>query len=385
LSKSYIIENKHNQSFAERKHHSEKKIYVVIGTRAQLIKMAPLMSLMQKQDVNYEFIYTAEHKETMNQILKDFGVKVPDLTLYNKLEANTRTSFVRWALEMFFKALRPKKIFPEKGLVLTHGDTPTTPWAAVVGKLAGCKVAHVESGLRSFNIFNPFPEEINRLITIYFSNVYFCPNEWAVNNLKKHKGEKINLKLNTLYDSLKIAINSDVTVNCPKDKYVVVSIHRYENIFTKTLEKTIIPLLEEIAKKGFILVFVLHPTTRNVLKKNNQKLYKRLENNKQILLKERYSYLEFIKLLNNSEFVITDGGSNQEELFYLGKPTLLFRKITERIEGLDQNVVISNFDRKKILNFVENYKEKQTQFKDVKISPCQIIVDYLKKYQNLKK
>jgi len=382
LSKSYIIENKYKKSFVERKHQSEKKIYVVIGTRAQLIKMAPLMSLMQKQGVDYEFIYTAEHKETMDRILKDFGVKDPDLTLYAKSEANTRTSFFRWALEMFFKALRPKKIFPEKGLVLTHGDTPTTPWAAVAGKLAGCKVAHVESGLRSFNIFNPFPEEINRLITIYFSDVYFCPNEWALNNLKKHKGEKINLGLNTLYDSLKIAINSNVKVTSPKEKFIVVSIHRYENIFTKTLEKKIIPLLEKIAEKGFILIFVLHPITRNVLKKDNMRLYIRLENNKRIQLKERYSYFEFIKLVSNSEFVITDGGSNQEELSYLGKPTLLFRKVTERIEGLGQNVVISNFDWKKIENFVENYKEKHTQFLNAKISPCQIIVNYLKKYQN---
>jgi len=361
---------------------SNKKIYVVIGTRAQLIKMAPLMSLMQKEGVNYEFIYTAEHRETMYQILKDFGVKDPDMTLYTKLEANTRTTFFRWAIEMFLKALRPKRIFPEKGLVLTHGDTPTTPWAAVVGKLAGCKVAHVESGLRSFNIFKPFPEEINRLITIYFSDVYFSPNEWAINNLKKHKGEKVNLGANTLYDSLQIAINSEVTVNTPKEKYVVVSIHRYENIFTKNLEHKIIPLLEKIAERGFILVFVLHPTTRNVLKKGGMRLYKRLENNKRIILKERYPYFEFIKLLNSSEFVITDGGSNQEELFYLGKPTLLFREVTERVEGLGQNVVISNFDWEKVMNFVENYKEKQTQFQDVKISPCQIIVNYLKKYQN---
>ena len=372
----------HNKSFAERKHQLEKKIYVVIGTRAQLIKMAPLMSLMQKEDVDYEFIYTAEHRETMEKILKDFGVKDPDLTLYSKLEANTRTTFFRWAIAMTLKALIPKKIFPEKGLVLTHGDTPTTPWAAVAGKLAGCKIAHVESGLRSFNIFKPFPEEINRLITIFFSDIYFCPNEWAANNLKKHKGEKVNLGYNTLYDSLKIAIDSNAIVNSPKEKYVVVSIHRYENIFTKTLEKKIIPLLEKIAELGFILIFVLHPTTRNVLKKNDMRLYKRLENNKRIVLKERYPYFEFIKLLNNSEFVITDGGSNQEELSYMGKPTLLFREVTERVEGLGNNVVISNFDWKKVMKFVENYKEKQTQFQDVKISPCQIIVNYLKRYQN---
>ena len=284
------------------------KIYVVIGTRAQLIKMVPLMALMQKQDIKYEFIYTAQHKETISRILKDFHVKDPDKTLYNRSEANTITKFLGWAGIMFLKALRPKGIFPNKGIVLTHGDTITTTWTAIVGKLARCKVAHVESGLRSFNFFKPFPEEIMRWITFHFSDVYFCPNNWAVNNLKKYKGQKINLGANTLYDTVRTALDSNTTIETPSDKFVVVSIHRYENIFTKKLEKKIIPLLEQISSEGFILIFVLHPSTRERLKKNGKRLYKRLDKNKRIILKDRYPYFEFIKLLEKSEFVITDGG-----------------------------------------------------------------------------
>jgi len=356
----------------------KRKIYVVIGTRAQLIKMAPLMSLLEKQNIEYEFIYTAQHRETISKILQDFHVKNPDRIIYSKSEANTITKFLGWGSSMFFKALNPKKIFPEKGLVLTHGDTATTTWAAVVGKLAGCKVAHIESGIRSFKIFNPFPEELMRLITFRFSDVYFCPNSWAVNNLRKYKGEKIDLGMNPVYDSVKIAINSNVNVELPKEKYVVVSIHRFENIFTKKLEHTIIPLLEKIADYGFILIFVLHPSTRNVLKKNDMKLFKRLDNNKRIILKERYSYFEFCKLLNASEFVITDGGSNQEELSYLGKPTLLFREVTERIEGLNENVILSHFDKNVIMEFIKSYKKRQTSFKNIDESPSQKIIDYLK-------
>jgi len=356
-----------------------KKIYVVIGTRAQLIKMAPMMVLMEKEKIEYEFIYTAQHKETISRILKDFHVKEPDRTLYNKSEANTLTKFVGWGGSMVLKIFTPKKIFPEKGFVLTHGDTVTTAWTAFVAKLAGCKVGHVESGIRSFKLFNPFPEELMRLITFRLSDVYFCPNEWAVNNLKKYKGEKLNLGLNPVYDSVKMAINSATNIELPKDRYVVVSIHRFENIFTKKLEKTIVPLLEKISNFGFTLIFVLHPSTRDVLMKNNMKLYNRLKNNKRIVLKERYPYSEFIKLLNSSEFVITDGGSNQEELSYLGKPTLLFREVTERIEGLNDNVVLSNFDENIIFKFLNNYKDKQTPFKKIEVSPSQKIVDYVKK------
>jgi len=209
------------------------KIYVVIGTRAQLIKMVPLMALMQKQDIKYEFIYTAQHKETINRILEDFQVKDPDKTLYNRSEANTITKFVGWAGIMFLKALRPKRIFSNKGIVLTHGDTATTAWAAIVGKLAGCKVAHVESGLRSFNFLKPFPEELMRWITFHFSDIYFCPNDWAISNLKKYKGHKINLGVNTLYDAVQTALNSNTKIKVPTEKFAVVSIHRYENIFTK--------------------------------------------------------------------------------------------------------------------------------------------------------
>ena len=360
---------------------TEKKIYIVIGTRAQLIKMDPLMALMQKQDIKYEFIYTAQHKETISRILRDFHVKDPDKTLYNRSEANTIAKFLGWAVNMFLKMLSPKRVFSNKGIVLTHGDTVTTVWAAIAGKLAGCRVVHVESGLRSFNFLKPFPEELMRWITFHFSDIYFCPNDWAVNNLKNYKGHKVNLGANTLYDTVRIALDSNTTIETPSEKFVVVSIHRYENIFTKKLEKKIIPLLEQISNEGFILIFVLHPSTREQLKKNGERLYKRLDKNKRIILKDRYPYFEFIKLLEKSEFVITDGGSNQEELSYLGKPTLLFRESTERIEGLNKNVVISNFNIEKIDKFLKNYENIKFPMKKEEISPSQKIIDYLQTHE----
>ena len=362
----------------ELKIKQKTKIYAVIGTRAQLIKMAPLMALMQKEGVEYEFIYTAQHRETITKLIKDFQIKEPDRTIYSKSEANTLTKFLGWGASMVLKLLRPKTIFPEKGIVLTHGDTVTTAWAAIVGKLAGCKVAHVESGLKTHNLFDPFPEELMRTITFYFSDIYFCQSQYYIDNLKKHKGEKINTGINTVYDSLVTAINSNVQLDLPKDPYVVVSIHRFENIYTKKLEEIIIPLLEKVAECGITLIFVLHPSTREVLKRNDQRLYKRLANNKRIILKERYSYFEFLKLLNESEFVITDGGSNQEELSYLGKPTLLFKKAISRIEGINQNAVRSHFDQNITMDFVKNYKKYQRSFLKVQVSPCKIIVDYLK-------
>ena len=334
--------SKNQQSIPNEKNDIKKsKIYVVIGTRAQLIKMAPLMALMEKKGLEYEFIYTAQHRETITKILQDFHVKEPDRTISSKSEANTLTKFLGWGSTMLLKVINPKKVFPEKGIVITHGDTVTTAWTAIVAKLAGCKVAYVEAGLRTHRLFNPFPEELMRVITSRFSDVFFCQNEMAIKNLKKFKGQKINTGLNTGYDAVVQAINSEVKVDIPKEKYAVVSIHRFQTIFTQRLEKIVIPLLEQVAKTGYKLIFVLHPSTREVLKRNDMKLYKRLDTNNNIILKERYPFFEFIKLLNESEFVITDGGSNQEELSYLGKPTLLFKEFIGRTEGLNENAVIS--------------------------------------------
>ena len=238
-----------NSNFLQKKKIQQtQKIYVVIGTRAQLIKMAPLMSLMQKEGLEYEFIYTAQHKETFTRILKDFHVKEPDRILYLKSEVNTITKFLGWGFSMLLQGLTPKKIFPEKGIVLTHGDTATTAWAAIVAKLAGCKVFYVEAGLRTHRILHPFPEELLRVIASHFSDVYFCQDEFAIKNLKKFKGEKINTLSNTVYDSVIHAINSDVPVEIPNEPYVVVCIHRFQTIYSRKLENIVIPLLEEVAQ-----------------------------------------------------------------------------------------------------------------------------------------
>ena len=127
---------------------------------------------------------------------------------------------------------------------------------------------------------------------------------------------------------------------------------------------------------NFDLVFILHPSIREVLRK--KKLFKKLEGNKRIILKKRYPYFEFIKLLSKSEFLITDGGSNQEETAYMGKPCLLLKYHTGRPEGIGENAVMSYFDEKICLDFAKNYKEKERPFLNAKESPSKIIVEFLK-------
>jgi len=368
-----------NKSFKKKaQNKNEDKIYIVIGTRAQFIKVAPMLRKMIDQNLHYELIYTAQHQETIDEILEVYKLPKPDKVMYKRDEANTRKKFAIWFFYMLYQTLfRFKKWLPQKGYLLTHGDTFTTWLSALMGKLAGCKVCHLESGLRSFNLFKPFPEEISRLITFVLSDVYFCPNNWAMNNLKKYRGEKINMKINPMYDGVVYALEHPSTKNFSfqKKKYAVVSIHRYENIFTSRLTETIIPFLRKISKK-IQLVITLHPTTRERLKSLD--LYDTLNINKNIILHKRFDFLDWINICNKAEFIITDGGSNQEEFSYLGVPTLLFRTETERREGLGKNIVLSKLDKKIINNFIKNYNDYRKKMIKIKHSPSQIVIDFLK-------
>jgi len=357
-------------------------VYFIIGTRAQFIKVAPIMRMMLDRKIKYKLIYTAQHRENITEILNLYELPTPDLTLYDKQEANTRNSFLVWFFTILYKSLfHAKKILDEKGIVLTHGDTFTTWLAALMGKRAHCIVGHIESGCRSFNIFSPFPEEISRLITFRLSDIYFCADEWAINNLKKFEGLKVNIGANTIIDGIRFVIDKHKKeiFSFEKDPFVLVSIHRFENIFTKRIIETIVPLLFKISKK-YILVFTLHPTTRERLISLN--LYDELKSNQSIILHERFEFHDWVRLCSKAEFVISDGGSNQEELAYLGTPTILFRNETERKEGLNKNVVLSKFDEKTINYFINNYKEFKITPQNLKITPSEKIIDTINKIRN---
>ncbi|GAB3371812.1 UDP-N-acetylglucosamine 2-epimerase [Spongiibacter taiwanensis] len=335
-------------------------IQIILGTKAQLIKMAPVMTELNAQGIPYRFISTGQHRDTMTELLENFGLRGPDYTLYSGKDITSVISMAIWASRILLATLfKKRQIFGEysKGIVLVHGDTFSTLLGALMGKFARLKVGHIESGLRSHNWFHPFPEELTRVMVFRLTDYYFCPDENAVANLSTYRGTKINTGANTLLDALRLAEtnidNSDV--NIPQEAYAVVSLHRFENIRNERALTRAIELIELLAKQNIKLVFILHNPTKIKLKKFH--LYARLAENSNIELRQRYDYFKFIKLIKHSDFVISDGGSNQEECAYLGKPTLLLRKATERQEGLGENCVISEFNENVVLSFFYNYKQ----------------------------
>jgi UDP-N-acetylglucosamine 2-epimerase (non-hydrolysing) len=354
-------------------------IHIFLGTKAQLVKMAPIMQRLQRRNIAYNFIFSGQHQATIKDIREEFNIKEPDCILYKGPDITGIGQMFIWSIRIVFYTLKNRKAVwqnDKKGIVLNHGDTFSTLLGTLTAKICGLKSGHVESGLRSFNLFNPFPEEITRRITFNFSDVFFAPGDWALENIKQYKGKNINTINNTLLDSLKsseLAIN-DSTVEIPNYQYGIVSIHRFENIFSKEKLLEIIELLEQIAVSNRLLIILHKPT----LKKLHQfRLYNRLEENRHIELRPRYSYFQFIKLVKKAHFVVTDGGSNQEECHYLGKPCLILRKATERPEGIDFNACLSAYEPVRVEYFISHIDEFSKPEKLDEQSPSEIIIDAL--------
>lgn len=359
-----------------------KNYYFFIGTEAELIKLLPVILEFEKNKILYKIIATGQNKIDKSDLFKHINKKSPDITVSDDPIEQTIFGLLFWFLKTFFssfKVLRHefKGLDKNKTLLIIHGDTVSTPMGAILGKIMGVKVAHIEAGLRSFSWLNPFPEEINRVVSSHFADLFFCPNNWAVNNLKNIKGEKINTKQNTLYNSVRLAvlINKKIDIDI-KEKYFILVMHRQENIYNKD---RVIFLLNQIAdlSNKMKCIFVMHESTRMSLERMN--LLKGLKRNKNISIVARQPFFSFISLLKNSELIITDGGSNQEESYYLGKPCLILREHTERTEGLGENVILSKNNASIINNFVNNHINYKRKPLTLSFSPSEIIVSYLKK------
>ena len=354
-------------------------IHIILGTKAQLIKMAPVMRELEKRDAPYRFIFTGQHYQTIDWLLDNFGIREPDVFLnYKAIDVTGVMQMAKWLWHCWYEAKRREdEIFaPGDGWVLVHGDTISTLFGAALGWRAGKMLAHVESGLRSFDYLNPFPEELVRMMAFRFSHLYFCPTNWAANNLRHYKGEKIITGGNTLMDSLRMVLKENLgpQPDIPQKPYGIVSVHRFENIFQKAHLERIIRILEFVARKYYLL-FILHPPTEKKLKKFG--FYGRLNDNPFIELRPRHDYFSFIKLCRQSSFMMTDGGSNQEESYYLGLPCLLLRRRTERQEGLGENVLLSKYSQEKIDAFFQSLDSFRRPPLLLTSSPSVCICDFL--------
>lgn len=335
-------------------------IDVFLGTKAQYIKTAPLLRLMDARGVAYHLIDSGQHARFAVGLRRTLAVREPDVALGSEHDIVTVGQALQWflrylALTIFRPASLSRKIFSkESALCLIHGDTPSTLLALVMAKRAGKRVAHLESGLRSSCWYRPFPEEIIRRLCARYCDLHFAPTDWAEHNLREMgvKGEIVNIGQNTNVEALYHALARAKPQVPRMEEYCVITIHRVETLLSKSRLQFVIDLIREISERHQVL-FVMHPPTAR--KMQDFGFLPVLESIPNVRIETLLEHADFLALLAAAKFVVTDGGSIQEESYYLDIPCLVLRKETERLEGLDSNVVLGEFDEKKIRYFVENF------------------------------
>ncbi len=360
-----------------------------VGTIAELIKLFTVIIEARNNNIPYRIVATGQNRIVGTDVLKLCNENKVDLVLSDssKIKKSAR-GLLTWFLKTYFSSTEQLKNLirncnvPSSDIIMVvHGDTVSTLMGSLVAKKNGFKLAHVEAGLRSFDIFHPFPEEIDRMLTSKRVDFHFCPSEEAEKNLHKAKvhGKIINTNGNTIYDALQYANKQSFSENLKKQidsinaSYFVFVMHRQENVadtslFTKTISRVV-----ELAKTKHC-VCILHEITKIALEKNC--LITQLENENFTLL-PRTEYFDFMKILQGADFVITDGGSNQEELAYMGKPTLIMRTKTERNDGLGINAVLCNNDFAIFDYFVNNYNNYHKNQIVLENSPSKVIIENL--------
>lgn len=358
-------------------------IHIFVGTKAQFIKMAPIMQELDRRGVAYNFIDAGQHANLTGGLIQQFGLRQPNVFLRAERRGiETIAQALTWSLKsLSYIAFQRQQIFRrifqgQPGVCLIHGDTLTTLLSLFYAKRCGLQVAHVEAGLRSYHLFDPFPEEIIRLIAMRYSDILFAPSDGAIENLGRlgYSAKAVHVGANTILDTVRYALQCINNQPRPDERYAVVTIHRVETIYSRSRLLTIVTLLERIAEQRKVL-FVLHEPTRRQLARF--KLDIRLARCQNIELMPLQSYLIFVNLLAGADFVITDGGSIQEECYYLNVPCLIMRAKTERQEGLNENARLANFDQSQIDCFLQTFSELRRETVNNDLHPTEVITDYL--------
>lgn len=309
------------------------KVMVVFGTRPDAIKMAPLVLELQKHSDSIETItvVTAQHRQMLDQVLETFSIK-PHYDLDIMGQNQSLLDITGKILEKFDPIVKQER--PD--MILVHGDTTTTFVASLVAFYNQVRIGHVEAGLRTFDKYSPFPEEMNRQMTDNLADLYFAPTSESKENLLKenHPESAIVITGNTAIDALKLTVQSDyyheVLDQLDTDKkLVLVTMHRRENqgqpmrnVFTALRE--MVDLHQEIE-----VVYPVHLSPAVQETANDI-----LAGHDRIHLIEPLDVLDFHNLASRSYFIMTDSGGVQEEAPSLGKPVLVLRDTTERPEGV---------------------------------------------------
>ncbi len=308
------------------------RVMTIFGTRPEAIKMAPLVKELEKrEEIESIVCVTAQHRQMLDQVLETFNI-TPDYDLNIMKQGQTLVDITTRVLQSLSEVI--EKVKPD--IVLVHGDTTTTLSGSLAAFYNKVLVGHVEAGLRTYDKYSPYPEEVNRQVTGVIADMHFAPTEISKRNLlKEGKNEKdIYVTGNTAIDALKTTVKPDYTNEIFKkigsDRMIMLTAHRRENLGEpmKNMFRAIKKITEEFDDVQVVYPIHLNPLVR-------QAADEILGDSKKVHLIEPLEVFDFHNFLNKSFIIMTDSGGIQEEAPSLGKPVLVLRDTTERPEGVE--------------------------------------------------
>lgn len=354
-----------------------RRIHVFLGTKAQYIKTAPLLRLMDARGVDYRLIDSGQHAALATGLRRELGVREPDHVLGGSTDITTVPQAVRWSLGLGSRLVAPRRLREEVfggagGICVVHGDTPSTFLSALMAKRAGLATAHLEAGLRSRSLLHPFPEELIRLAVMRVSDVLFAPDDEAVENLRalRLRGEVVPVGANTVVEALRHSLPDRPA---PGSGPAVVTLHRVENLHSPARTEQLVDAVCAVAAERPVR-FVLHGPTTEVFARRGLDARLRAAGVETTPL---LPHADFTRALAAAPFVVTDGGSVQEECALLGVPTLLWRQRTERSDGLGRNVVLGGYDPDVVARFLADPEAHRTPPPDGGATPSERVLEVL--------
>lgn len=354
-------------------------IVFFVGTAAELVKVAPVIRAVRTRGLACTVVASGQNDLRGSDLWQLAGLDGADVTLSTRPIPPRATGLARFLVRTtatsrgeLLRAFLPHE--PRLSKAVVHGDTVSTLMGAMLFRSLGAPVHHIEAGLRSFRWREPFPEEICRVLVTRLADVAYCPNEWAAEHLAGRRMRTVVTGGNTLYDALGLALAERPELPSLPKEYFVLVVHRQENLFGSAFLRSVVDRVRAMRDRPRC-VFVMHALTKRALE--DAGICRDLERDDSFVLLPRQPYVAFAHVLANCAYLVTDGGSNQEEAYYLGKPCLLMRRVTERIEGLEENVVLARDPVVEIEGFMRDAARWSRPRVVLDVSPSAMIAEDL--------
>nr|NLI51416.1 UDP-N-acetyl glucosamine 2-epimerase [Propionibacterium sp.] len=356
----------------------------IAGTTAELIKLSPVLRELEDRGEPYRLWTTDQHLAGVAETLGDLGVRQPD----RHLLPPTRRTHIKasrqvpgWVAGVLASVVRHRRELRAelrsgggRGLVVVHGDTFTTVLGGLIGRFLGARVAHVEAGLRSGSLRNPFPEEVNRRLVGHLATLHFAPTPHDAANLSaaRARGEIVVTGANTVVDALRLAGRHAVQEPDLPGAFGLVTLHRFELLRDGAHFAALLRTLAEAAGDPPLLFVAGQAEKARIAELGLDGLF-----GAGFRMIDKRPYARFLPILTRAAFVVTDSGGLQEECAALGVPCAVHRERTERRQGLGANVVLTELSLDRLRDFLREWPSLRRDSVLEELHPSRIVADHL--------